>query len=346
MSRASAGSADCSYGPASKGSSQNLCLPSAWLQTSGCEILEILDQDADNVITSALGADTVVFVVDPLRLTSTVLGEDLRSLLDSARPVIIVVNGAIPESLSPSAVRERLSNDQVVFTDSALALGALDALSEGLRRTDASPSARSRAFETFQHAYLESNIGLLQTALAESVKQDYQSRTAISSLTLAKDFLSSTLANDRRSLDSARGAVTELRRTARHASTHAKNISVINRAIEGGRIQGGVDDEVAQARQDIQTLFDGKYSWLGLVGRLRLDDVGADLASYIARQFGNGLEKQVGRPTTLMFNFRSFTRLANCRKFGTILRQRPTRPFGNCRLCLPAHFTIHSLPHC
>jgi hypothetical protein len=309
------GHTDNSYGTDSGVSPRKLRLPSAWLKASGCEIIEIHSRDAEDAYTAALGADVVVLVVDPIRLLSTNLAERLRPLLVSGRPVIVNVNGTLPETLTPTMIRERLGQAQILFTNSALALKALDALSEGLQRTD---SSRAKAFETFQHAYLESNIGHLQKTLSESVPNDYRLRTALSSLSLANDFISSTLEGDRHSLVPARSAVTDLRRTARHATTHAKNISVINRAIEGGRIQGGVDDEVAQARHDIQTLFDGKYSWLGLVGRLRVDDVGADLAAYIARQFGNGLEKQVRRPVGKTADDRLSTSLASFRKSAII----------------------------
>jgi hypothetical protein len=257
----------------------------------------------EHVYTTALQADTLALVLDPIRLSSTKLVETLRPFISSGRPVIVIANGPLPESETPSTIQERIQMNlgpvQVVFTESRLALKALDSLSEGLQRTDATPSSRSKAFETFQHAYLKSNIGELQTNLSGSFSEGFQTRTAASTLSLAIEYVASTLAADRLALDTARSAVTELRKSARHATTHAKNISVINRAIEGGRIEGGVDDEVARARHDIQNLFDGKYSWLGLVGRLRVDDVGTDMAAYIDRQFGSGLEKQASHSLIL-----------------------------------------------
>lgn len=289
---------DSSYGTDLDASPETLQIPSTWLQNSACEILEIHGQNVEAAYGSAIKADTLALVVDPIRLTSTELVETLRPLISSGRPVMVIVNGPLPESETPTLIQERIHADlgsvQVVFTDSTLALKALDSLSEGLQRTDATPHSRSKAFETFQHAYLRSNVGELQASLSGSLSSGFQLRTASSTVSLANDFVALTLAIDRRALDSARTIVTELRRSARHATTHAKNISVINRAIEGGRIEGGVDDEVTRARHDIQALFNGKYSWLGLVGRLRVDDVGTDVGAYIDRQFGAGLEKQVG----------------------------------------------------
>jgi hypothetical protein len=171
-------------------------------------------------------------------------------------------------------------------------LEAFTALSDGLQRIDASPSTRSKAFEIFQHAYLKSNVGRLQSTLATSTG-NFRLVTAASTLSMALDYIKATLDTDRQALAHGWQAVKDLRRSSRQAATHAKNTSVINRAIEGGRIEGGVDDELARARHDIQLSFDGKLSWLGLVGRLRVDDVGSEMGAYVAQRFGVELERQV-----------------------------------------------------
>jgi hypothetical protein len=106
-------------------------------------------------------------------------------------------------------------------------------------------------------------------------------------------YIQSALASDRQALTEGWQTVRDLRRNSRQAITHAKNISVINRGIEGGRIEGGVDEELRRARRDIQQMFDGRLSWLGLVGRLRVDDVGSELAAYVSQEFGMELERQV-----------------------------------------------------
>lgn len=282
---------------------QELRLPLSWLEQTGSELSELSADDTQSAFTAALAADHVVLVVDPIQLLTTDIAASLKPLLAAERPVTIVVNGPLPQSTSFEAIRDKISTQvnlgnstQILFTDSSLSLQAFAALSEGLQRTDASPSSRSKAFEVFQHAYLKSNVGRLQSTLSSSATENYQTQTAISTLKIAVEFIKNTLASDRQALADGWDTVRALRRKSRQAVTHAKNISVISRGIEGGRIEGGVDEELRRARHDIQQMFDGKLSWLGLVGRLRVDDVGSVMAAYVAQEFGRELERQVSSP--------------------------------------------------
>jgi hypothetical protein len=275
-------------------------LPLSWLEQTDTELIELSGDDAESTFTAALAADHIVLVVDPIQLLATGIATSLRPLVESGRPATIIVNGLLPQSISFESVREKIARQvdldittEILFTNSSLSLQAFTALSEGLQRTDASPSSRSKAFEIFQHSYLKSNVGRLQSALSISGTNDFQTRTASSTLLVTMQYIQSALASDRQALTEGWQTVRDLRRNSRQAITHAKNISVINRGIEGGRIEGGVDEELRRARRDIQQMFDGRLSWLGLVGRLRVDDVGSELAAYVSQEFGMELERQV-----------------------------------------------------
>jgi hypothetical protein len=282
---------------------QRLRLPLSWLEQTSSELTELSADDTESSFTAALAADHIVLVVDPIQLLTTDIATSLKPLLASERPVTVVVNGPLPQSTSFESIREKISAQvglgnaaEILFTDSSLSLQAFAALSEGLQRTDASPSSRSKAFEVFQHAYLKSNVGRLQSTLSNPTTESFQTQTAISTLKIAVEYIKNTLTSDRQALTDGWETVRSLRRKSRQAITHAKNISVISRGIEGGRIEGGVDEELRRARHDIQQMFDGKLSWLGLVGRLRVDDVGSVMAAYVAQEFGRELERQVRRP--------------------------------------------------
>lgn len=299
---------------------QSLGLPLSWLEQSECELVEISAEDPESMTTAALAADHIVLVIDPIRLLDTETASALRSSLASGRSATIVVNGPLPQSASVDSIRQTIvtivgNTPDIFFTDSSLSLQAFAALSEGLQRADASPSSRSRAFEVFQHTYLKSNIGQLQSNLSTTASADFQSSTAVSTLSMALDHIKTTLATDRHSLNDARQVITDLRRSSRQATSHAKNISVINRGIEGGRIEGGVDEELRRARHDIQQMFDGKLSFLGLVGRLRVDDVGSEMGAYVSQQFGVELERQASLTDMAVLTSRLCTRPDSCRSF-------------------------------
>jgi hypothetical protein len=147
-------------------------------------------------------------------------------------------------------------------------------------------------------------------------------------LSVVVNHIKSTLAADRQALIEGWQTVRDLRRKSRQAISHAKNISVINRGIEGGRIEGGVDEELRRARHDIQQMFDGKLSWLGLVGRLRVDDVGSVIAAYVSQEFGKELERQVSRIGNAVLTNRLYTRLASYHNFGGIWTWKPIPQYG------------------
>lgn len=259
-----------------------------------------------SVVEDALSVDALVVVLDPYRLWTGDHLRQLQPMLLSGRPLVVVVNGRLPDNVKPTHIEQSIHENltklgvdpatvAVHLVDSSLASKALDALAEGLQRVEATPSTRSRAFETFQHAYLQSNIGALQTSLAGLLPGNYQYRTALSTATLATAAASTTTASDLQVLQSARETVDTLRQMSTHAISHVGDTSVINRGIDGGLIEGGVDDEITRARQEIDQLLRGRFSWIGLIGRLRLDDIGGELASFITQRFGKRLERQVCR---------------------------------------------------
>ena len=282
----------------------HLQLSSSWLQSSGCDIVELQSTDISSIVDDALSVDALAIVIDPYRLWTGEYLERLQPALVSGRPLVVIVNGRLPETTKPkdieASVRESLqasgletSSVAIHLVDASLASKALDALSDGLQRAETSPSTRSRAFETFQHAYLQSHIGSLQTTLAGLLPSDYQSRTALSAASFAITSATTTIASDLQALQSARNTVNRLRDMSTHSIGHVVNTSVINRGIDGGMIEGGVDDEISRAQQEIDQLFKGRFSWIGLIGRLRIDDIGGEMASYITQRFGQRLERQV-----------------------------------------------------
>ena len=294
----------CRYGPSTKLTPDHLIISSSWLQSSACDIVELRTTDSSSVLDNALSVDALVVVLDPYRLWTGDHLRQLRPLLVSGRPLVVVVNGRLPDNVKTTSVEASIQESLkalgidpasviIHLVDASLASRALDALSEGLQRVDATPSTRSRAFETFQHAYLQSNIGALQKSLSVLVPDNYQSRTALSTAHLATAAALATTVSDLQALQSARDAVQTLREMSTHAISHVGNTSVINRGIDGGLIEGGVDDEIARARQELDQLFRDRFSWTSLIARLRLDEVGGELASYITQRFGKRLERQV-----------------------------------------------------
>lgn len=297
-----------SYSATSSRTPDHVSIPSTWLRNSGCDLLEIHSSSSVRQLDAALTADALVLVVDPFTLGSIDQLLELQSVLCSSRPAIVVVNGDLPESISEKnavcTIQERfasmghtLSDLRIYFTNSASALKAVEALHDGLRQSDASPSRRSKAFELFQHSYLKSRVAPLQSAISGLLDNDYQSQTALSTVVLATNAIATTLAQDREDLNDARRTVEKLKIEAVRVERHASNVSVITRTLDGGLVEGGVDDEVGRARQAIETLFRGRFAWTNLLVRLSVDDVGTELASYISRNFAAGLERQVSRRT-------------------------------------------------
>lgn len=269
--------------------------------------MELQSTDGPSMVDDALSVDALVVVLDPYRLWTDNYLRQLQPTLASGRPVVAVVNGRLPENIktpnieasiyeSLNAIGVEPASVAIHLVDASLASKALDALSEGLQRAEATPTTRSRAFETFQHAYLQSNIGSLQSSLATLLPDDYQHRTSLSTASLAMATMSATTESDLRTLRSAHETVEILRKASTHAITHVRNTSVINRGIDGGLIEGGVDEEVARACTEIDQLFKGRFAWTSMIARLRIDDIGAELSSYITQRFGKRLERQASYP--------------------------------------------------
>lgn len=284
-----------------------LSLPSAWLHSTACDIVEIQPQSGSQILDWALEVDAVVVVVDPIRLLTPMMLQSLRPVIASGRPIVVVVNGRaistrsteesiglISESLRSIDATIPLSN--IIVTESSLALRAYEALYTGLQRPDATPSTRSKAFEIFQHAYTSSDIGSLQRLLSGLIADGYQERTAISTVALALESAFISIASDRQQLREAEATVAELDAIGSRATAHARNISAVHRALDGALLEGSIDDELARAQHDVQHLFMTRFAWTALLLRLRIDDVGSELAAYINGTFGVNLEKQVSGP--------------------------------------------------
>jgi hypothetical protein len=60
-----------------------------------------------------------------------------------------------------------------------------------------------------------------------------------------------------------------------------------------GVVDGSVDASVRTNKHDLEQLFKGRLSWLGILTRLRVDDVNGDIGGYIARNFARDIEQQL-----------------------------------------------------
>ncbi|WWD16806.1 hypothetical protein CI109_101238 [Kwoniella shandongensis] len=292
-----------------------LAIPSSWLQASGYDVVEVNAQDTDAALSTLLSTDAHIVVLDPIRLIDTPqLSVMLPSLLAQGT-VHFVINGHLPPNVSQSTVetslRDQLSRikiesldgttfDQatstITFVQAEKALTALDALATGLQDHSASTSAsKAHTFEVFQRKFLHSNIGPLQTTLHQSLSSlaQPQLHTAQQLATLAISHISNVISADRDSTRAASHTVSELRRSAMQAASKAKHTSVSSRGIDGAMVEGGVQYEMDKLKGDIERSFDGRLSWLGLVGRLRVDDVALEMGGYLGNRFGVELERQI-----------------------------------------------------
>lgn len=287
-----------------------MMIPSAWLRASDCDLVEVRTSDHDRLVDVGLTADAALIVLDPYRLASDDIILALGPVIASSRPIVVVVNGPLPESttetIATASIVEHFTalgsgapRPTVAFVDTSLALKALDALYDGLQEPDAPSSIKSKSFEVFQHAYLKSRVGPLQSVLNDLVGENHRYRTVLSTVALATRRIAALVNADEEAMLMSRRAIKDLRDHAVRTERHAHTISVISRALDGGLVEGGVDDQVWNARRDIEAMFHGRFAWTSLLWRLRVDDVGADLGGYIAQRFGAELEEQVSRAALL-----------------------------------------------
>ncbi|KAK8861291.1 hypothetical protein IAR55_002110 [Kwoniella newhampshirensis] len=292
-----------------------LAIPSSWLQSTGYDVVEINSQNTDAALSALLSADAHIVVLDPIRLINTAQLSAILPAILARQSAHLVINGHLPPNVTQAELetnlRDQLSRikietedgttfDQatstISFTQANQALSALDALAIGLGDHSASSSSsRAEAFEVFQRRFLESHIGPLQTTLYQSLAplSQPQLHTAKQTATLAIAHISNIISADRDSTRAASRTVSELRRSAMQAASKAKHTSVVSRGIEGAVVEGGVKYEMDKIKAEIERSFDGRLSWLGLVGRLRVDDVALELGGYVGNRFGVELERQI-----------------------------------------------------
>jgi hypothetical protein len=219
-----------------------------------------------------------------------------------------VLNGPLPSQTTEAELRNKIHEQvaqirrdsnlsdqnevEVSFVNAQHALHALDALAAGLEHTS---SNQTRAFDTFQTEFLSSQIGPLQFTLLNHTATNPlpQLVTAQSIANLALSYISETIDVDRESTKQAVSTVSDLRHQAGRAAQRARHLSVVNRGIESGVVEGGVEQEMEETRRELDNGFKGRWSWLNLVGKLRVDDVGGEVAVYFERTFGRDLERQV-----------------------------------------------------
>lgn len=217
-----------------------------------------------------------------------------------------VVNGSIPPSQTEDDIRGRLRQQwanlahslnapepNIVNVHAHQAMSAFDAFSSGMQA--ASISARSAAVEAFQRQYDQSHIGSLQSCLSKVASQIFDPQTATASATarLSLLHLQEIIQNDRRVNLAARDTIRALRAVASQAKSDAKHLSVVNRGIDGGMVEGGVDHSIAQTQHGLEHLFRTRWSWLNLILKARADEVGVESKAYVHQQFGKDLERSV-----------------------------------------------------
>lgn len=288
-------------------------------------------------------------MLDPFRLLSARRIADVIPELLARGSVHLVVNGHLPFNSSeeqvtaeilrqldklPSGSRseELRSVPLITFVRANKALRALAALAVGLEADGVISSARTEAFDTFQRQFLRSSIGPLQNALLSTVRAQgpSQLRTAASTAERALEYIAHTISADRLATRTASRTVAYLRRAADQGGVKARHSSVVNRGIAGGTVEGDVQYEMNQARRDLEDGFRGRWGWLSLIGRLRVDDVGSEVSLYLDKRFGRNLERQVSPKAKLHpYRRRSSSRLASSRSFKNPCRLNRIIPSAN-----------------
>ncbi|WVQ83505.1 hypothetical protein IAT38_005646 [Cryptococcus sp. DSM 104549] len=298
-----------------------LSLSSSWLQATGYDVVEISARrdEPESIVSTLFATDALVVVLDPIRLTSTPEISPLFPSLLARSSVHFVINGPLPPNSSEASVRStlleqlrrvKLSSEEispnidasslnVTFVQASKALSALDALAAGLENQDVLSPSKTKAFDTFQHDFLQSHIGPLQASLLAALTSSPhlgpvpQLATAREVAELALRHIGDVITRDRDTAREASYTVSELRRKAEKSAIKAKHLSVASRGIDGGLVEGGVQYEMDRIKGEIERSFDGRLSWLGLVGRLRVDDVALELGGYVGERFGVELERQL-----------------------------------------------------
>ncbi|WRT65407.1 uncharacterized protein IL334_002350 [Kwoniella shivajii] len=321
-----------SHGLSPRRESQALTLSSSWLQLTGFDVIELNAKKPEDTISSLLPTETLLVVLDPIRLIDTPQLSSILPLALSKGSVHFAINGHLPPNTSQSSIetkfRDQLakikvdslqddipfnpSSISVSFVNSEKALNALEALSAALQdHGPSTSSAKTRAFETFQNQFLASYIGPLQTSLLTSVQtiSEPQITTARQTAALTMSHVENVISSDRDIVKNAIHTVTELRRGAQQGASKAKHLSVASRGIEGGLVEGSVEYDTDKIKTGLEEKFLGRLSWLGLIGRTRVDDIQFELGDYLNNEFGVELEKQIifetGKLSNLQFTLDS-----------------------------------------
>ncbi|EIW69179.1 hypothetical protein TREMEDRAFT_44343 [Tremella mesenterica DSM 1558] len=299
------------HSPELSTSASSLAKPSSWLQTGECEILEVAHQSSSSTLSDLLRTDFILLILDPIRLLEAPSISPLIPYLFRRGGVQLVVNGPLPPGTSENRLEKTLSkqikaamlaNDVIPspdipfsFVDSTRAIEALDALSYALNASDSLPDARSLAFQTFQTSFLASNIGNLQIYLLSRLRTSRPPADwrAVQVGRLALNHANDILQEERNIIGEIEAVIDDLRRSAIEAATRVQSKSVVGRGIDGGLIQGGVEDILMDVRQDLKRDLGARYTFLQLALLGAADDLGSDLASTIRTRFGTSLQQNI-----------------------------------------------------
>ncbi|TYJ59017.1 hypothetical protein B9479_000005 [Cryptococcus floricola] len=292
---------------------ESLAVSSSWLQNSAYDILEIDVNrlDPESAISSVLSADAVVVSIDPIRLTSVPEIQRLLPFLLNHELVEFVVNGPLPSSVTQASVVTQLTEQlrdvggtratrdrttpSVSFVRADKALNALEFLAKGLELTSATPAMKTTAFESFQKDYLQSHIGPLQQTLHQTLRAipKPQLCTAQRLAKFALSHIEGAILQERDVVRQAVLTVSELRRTAENYAIRARHLSVTTKGIDGAVVEGEVKYEMERIKSQIESSFQDNLSWLGLLGRLKVDDVALELGGFVGSRFALDLERQI-----------------------------------------------------
>ena len=291
--------------------------------------------EPEPVLSHLLSADIVVLVLDPVRLLSSPITSHLLPVLLRKGCLHLIINGHLPSNCSEEQIKATLNAQLADITSEAKlaewngqlppisfvraneALEALTALTAGLNVDETISSSRTEAFDTFQRKFLRSQIGSVQADLLAMayVRPSLQIVTASQTAALALSYIAETINTDRIATTSATRVVFDLRRAADRGGVKARHSSVVYRGITGGNVENDIHWELNQAKNDLERGFKGRWSWLSLIGRLRVDDVGAEVSVYLDKRFGRNLERQVSnsfRDDCITQTLRSYSRPVSC----------------------------------
>ena len=239
--------------------------PSSWLKNCDLDIVEIINENENEVVSMLLRCEIILAVIDPYISPDETLKYLLPVLRNDLLPSIIVVNG--PTVLSVAGQRDRSAHP--VCADAAISAN-----------TAFLDNSSAAAIDAYQERFKASGIGELQVAIQRISLSLNRQRVALRTAILALQSMDTTLESDIAANEETRQMANELRESAQEAASQPRT--------------GVKSDDLAQARLRLETLFQSRWSWLSLVARLRIDDCGREVAEIIQELFGRSMEHQVG----------------------------------------------------